>query len=84
VRGALPKLQGALTEAEVCWIAAKETRRLTGFDRVMVYRFGDLKTDREQQHKSRWGSRRGSTYIQLLLFRFRGFSSVQNLSNDSR
>jgi len=39
VRGALPKLQEALTEAEVCWIAAKEARHLTGFDRVMVYRF---------------------------------------------
>jgi light-regulated signal transduction histidine kinase (bacteriophytochrome)/CheY-like chemotaxis protein len=39
VRGALPKLQEALMEAEVCWIAAKEARRLTGFDRVMVYRF---------------------------------------------
>ena len=39
VRGALPKLQEALTEAEVCWIAAKEARYLTGFDRVMVYRF---------------------------------------------
>jgi light-regulated signal transduction histidine kinase (bacteriophytochrome)/CheY-like chemotaxis protein len=39
VRGALPKLQNASTEAEVCWIAAKEARRLTGFDRVMVYRF---------------------------------------------
>jgi light-regulated signal transduction histidine kinase (bacteriophytochrome)/DNA-binding response OmpR family regulator len=39
VRGALPKLQNASTRAEVCWIAAKEARRLTGFDRVMVYRF---------------------------------------------
>jgi two-component system, chemotaxis family, sensor kinase Cph1 len=39
VRGALPKLQEALTETEVCWMAAKETRQLTGFDRVMVYRF---------------------------------------------
>jgi two-component system, sensor histidine kinase and response regulator len=39
VRGALPRLQEAWTEAEVCWIAAKEARRLTGFDRVMVYRF---------------------------------------------
>ncbi len=39
VRGALPRLQEALTEAEVCWIAAKEARHLTGFDRVMVYRF---------------------------------------------
>jgi light-regulated signal transduction histidine kinase (bacteriophytochrome)/CheY-like chemotaxis protein len=39
VRGALPKLQEALTEAEICWIAAKEARHLTGFDRVVVYRF---------------------------------------------
>jgi light-regulated signal transduction histidine kinase (bacteriophytochrome)/CheY-like chemotaxis protein len=39
VRGALLKLQDASTEADVCWIAAKEARRLTGFDRVMVYRF---------------------------------------------
>jgi light-regulated signal transduction histidine kinase (bacteriophytochrome)/CheY-like chemotaxis protein len=39
VRGALPKLQEALTEAEACWTAAKEARHLTGFDRVMVYRF---------------------------------------------
>ncbi len=39
VRGALSKLQGASTEAEACWMAAKEIHRLTGFDRVMVYRF---------------------------------------------
>jgi light-regulated signal transduction histidine kinase (bacteriophytochrome)/DNA-binding response OmpR family regulator len=39
VRGVLPKLQNASTVGEACWIAAKETRRLTGFDRVMVYRF---------------------------------------------
>jgi light-regulated signal transduction histidine kinase (bacteriophytochrome)/CheY-like chemotaxis protein len=39
VRGALPKLLKALTEEEACWIAAKEARHLTGFDRVMVYRF---------------------------------------------
>ena len=39
VRGTLPALQNASTELEACWIAAKETRRLTGFDRVMVYRF---------------------------------------------
>jgi len=39
VRGALLKLQDASTETEVCWIAAKEARWLTGFDRVMVYRF---------------------------------------------
>jgi hypothetical protein len=30
------------------------------------------------------GSRRRPTYLQLLLLRFRGFSSVQNLSNDPR
>ena len=39
VRGTLLKLQEASNEKEVCWIAAKEVRRLTGFDRVMVYQF---------------------------------------------
>jgi light-regulated signal transduction histidine kinase (bacteriophytochrome)/DNA-binding response OmpR family regulator len=39
VRGALSLLQAASTVEEVCWVAARETRRLTGFDRVMVYRF---------------------------------------------
>ena len=39
VRGALSRLQAALTEAEACRIAAKETRQITGFDRVMIYRF---------------------------------------------
>jgi light-regulated signal transduction histidine kinase (bacteriophytochrome)/CheY-like chemotaxis protein len=39
VRGALSRLQAALTEDEICRIAARETRRLTGFDRVMIYRF---------------------------------------------
>jgi light-regulated signal transduction histidine kinase (bacteriophytochrome)/CheY-like chemotaxis protein len=39
VRGALLKVQEASTEAEICSIAAKEARRLTGFERVMVYRF---------------------------------------------
>ena len=39
VRGAFLKLQNASTEAEICWIAAKEARRLSGFDRVMIYRF---------------------------------------------
>jgi chemotaxis family two-component system sensor kinase Cph1 len=39
VRGTLPKLQNASTALEACRIAAKEARRLTGFDRVMVYRF---------------------------------------------
>jgi chemotaxis family two-component system sensor kinase Cph1 len=52
VRGALPKLQEALTEVEACWIVAKEARHLTGFDRVMVYRFahdwsGEVAEDRE-------------------------------------
>jgi light-regulated signal transduction histidine kinase (bacteriophytochrome)/CheY-like chemotaxis protein len=39
VRGALLRLQASSTEDEVCRIAARETRRLTGFDRVVVYRF---------------------------------------------
>ncbi|HEY0793092.1 MAG TPA: response regulator [Chthoniobacterales bacterium] len=39
VRGALPSLQEAVTEADVCWLAAEQARRLTGFDRVVVYRF---------------------------------------------
>jgi chemotaxis family two-component system sensor kinase Cph1 len=39
VRGAFSRLQAASTEEEVCRIAATETRRLTGFDRVMIYRF---------------------------------------------
>jgi two-component system, chemotaxis family, sensor kinase Cph1 len=39
VRGALSRLQAASTEDEICQIAARETRRLTGFDRVMIYRF---------------------------------------------
>src|ERR1700686_3492169 len=30
------------------------------------------------------GSRRGPTQVQLLLFRFRGFSSVKDLGNDLR
>jgi two-component system sensor histidine kinase/response regulator len=40
-RGALPSLQNATTVEDACWIAARETRRLTGFDRVMIYRFAD-------------------------------------------
>jgi two-component system, chemotaxis family, sensor kinase Cph1 len=39
VRGALLRLQAASTEDEICRVAARETRRLTGFDRVMIYRF---------------------------------------------
>jgi light-regulated signal transduction histidine kinase (bacteriophytochrome)/CheY-like chemotaxis protein len=41
VRGALSRLQAASTEDEICQIAARETRRLTGFDRVMIYRFAN-------------------------------------------
>ena len=39
VRGALLRLQAASSEDEICRIAARETRQLTGFDRVMIYRF---------------------------------------------
>jgi light-regulated signal transduction histidine kinase (bacteriophytochrome)/CheY-like chemotaxis protein len=39
LRGAPSKLQSASNEDEICRIAARETRRLTGFDRVMIYRF---------------------------------------------
>jgi light-regulated signal transduction histidine kinase (bacteriophytochrome)/DNA-binding response OmpR family regulator len=39
VRSALGRLQAASTEDEICQIAATETRRLTGFDRVTIYRF---------------------------------------------
>jgi len=39
VWGALPSLQGAPTETAACEIAVAAVRRLTGFDRVMVYRF---------------------------------------------
>lgn len=39
VRGALARLQGARTLAELCGAVAEETRAITGLDRVMVYRF---------------------------------------------
>ncbi|HEY0793937.1 MAG TPA: response regulator [Chthoniobacterales bacterium] len=39
VGGLLPGIQNAPSEAEACRMAAEQTRRLTGFDRVMVYRF---------------------------------------------
>ncbi|MBV9492164.1 MAG: GAF domain-containing protein, partial [Verrucomicrobia bacterium] len=39
LHGALLALQAASTVAEVCEVAAHQTRRLTGYDRVMVYRF---------------------------------------------
>jgi two-component system, chemotaxis family, sensor kinase Cph1 len=39
VRGVLSSIQNSLSEIDVCRIAAEKTRLLTGFDRVMVYRF---------------------------------------------
>lgn len=41
VRSALLALQTATTVADVCQVTAQEVRRLTGYDRVMVYRFLD-------------------------------------------
>ena len=38
-RGAIKRLQAAATLAEACAAAASEVRQITGFDRVMVYRF---------------------------------------------
>jgi light-regulated signal transduction histidine kinase (bacteriophytochrome) len=39
VRGFIGQLQGVGDVAELCRLAAVEVRRLTGFDRVLVYRF---------------------------------------------
>ncbi len=39
VRGVLSSIQNSLSEIDVCRIAAEKTRLLTGFDRVIVYRF---------------------------------------------
>ena len=39
VRGAIRRLQGAATLQEACEVAAREVRRITGFDRVKIYRF---------------------------------------------
>jgi two-component system, chemotaxis family, sensor kinase Cph1 len=39
VRGIITRLQQAPTQLEMCQVAVKEVRRLTGFDRVMVYQF---------------------------------------------
>ncbi|MBV9999494.1 MAG: response regulator [Verrucomicrobia bacterium] len=39
VRSALLAVQTAPTVADVCRVTAQEVRRLTGYDRVMVYRF---------------------------------------------
>ncbi len=41
LRGALARLQGARDVATLTLIAAREVRELTGFDRVMVYRFDE-------------------------------------------
>jgi light-regulated signal transduction histidine kinase (bacteriophytochrome) len=39
VRGSAAALDGAATLHDACAAAAREVRRLTGFDRVMIYRF---------------------------------------------
>ena len=39
VRGTVTRLQKAPTLLEMCQVVVKEIRRITGFDRVMVYRF---------------------------------------------
>ena len=39
VRGTITRIQKAPTLLEMCQIGVKEVRRITGFDRVMVYRF---------------------------------------------
>ncbi|MBR8838950.1 MAG: GAF domain-containing protein [Stigonema ocellatum SAG 48.90 = DSM 106950] len=39
VRGTITRIQKAPTLLEMCQIVVKEVRRITGFDRVMVYRF---------------------------------------------
>ncbi len=39
IRGAIKRLQAAPTLAAACAAAASEVRQITGFDRVMVYRF---------------------------------------------
>lgn len=39
VKGTITRIQKAPTLLEMCQIAVKEVRRITGFDRVMVYQF---------------------------------------------
>ncbi|TAG92495.1 MAG: GAF domain-containing protein [Oscillatoriales cyanobacterium] len=39
VRGTITRIQKAPTLLEMCQVVVKEVRRITGFDRVMVYRF---------------------------------------------
>ena len=41
IRKAMSRLQGARTLREFCQVAARELRALTGFDRVLVYKFDD-------------------------------------------
>ena len=41
VRGTITKIQKAPTLLEMCQIVVKEVRRITGFDRVMIYRFDE-------------------------------------------
>ncbi|HVM18955.1 MAG TPA: SpoIIE family protein phosphatase [Egibacteraceae bacterium] len=41
MRGVILRLSSAASVADLCAIAAREVRSLTGFDRVMVYRFDD-------------------------------------------
>lgn len=39
LRGAAAHMEGAASVSEFCGVAASEVRALTGFDRVMIYRF---------------------------------------------
>ena len=39
LRGALARLQRPTSASEVCAVAVEEIRKITGFDRVLVYRF---------------------------------------------
>jgi two-component system, chemotaxis family, sensor kinase Cph1 len=39
VRGTITHIQKAQTLLEMCQVVVKEVRRITGFDRVMIYRF---------------------------------------------
>lgn len=41
VKGAIAKLQKAQTRLEMCGVVVQEVRKLTGFDRVMVYQFDE-------------------------------------------
>lgn len=39
VKGVINRIQKAPTLLEICQVVVKEVRRITGFDRVMIYRF---------------------------------------------